>query len=556
MSICSILKIFNFVVLSFAMLPSICFANDNSEYEVFYHLSKLDTVENNCLDIQGTIKDNSNRQLTIRLAPVIQNLEIKHKGEIVKLEKTEDPYLIKVPNNYKQVDFRYSVCQKNPIRNVNVPIIENKLIYFPTYQLLIYPETDVNKIIKINMDLSSISSNLKVVTSFNVNERKYSLDKSLKEFFNSAICIGDFDIKNITVKNKTIYLVTNGSWAYFQKPSEYYVERILTKLRHFWDDHEFPFYVVFLVKQAEPVPRAALGKHWNNMVAILLPEEANMRTLALHSIAHESFHAWMGKKMKMSLPQGDLQWFWEGFTDYYGLSLAYESNLISIEDYIEIYNAFVKQYWFSPFRTATNEEIRKHYNDGGYYTLIAQLRGHIIAKQLSDKFANNQTNDFDNAMRDLFSQYKFQNKQNVTEEMIDSVFFKHLGREWADTKHIINNGGLLELSKNAFSPFAKLSEVEIDAPDFGFDLYEMLSKHVIANIQSDSEAYIAGLRNGQLLKETDLDFKSVDKVTTVKVDDHGTEKIIKFKPKVVKKKVPQYVMVRGDVFEKRLKNRT
>jgi hypothetical protein len=52
-----------------------------------------------------------------------------------------------------------------------------------------------------------------------------------------------------------------------------------------------------------------------------------------------------------------------------------------------------------------------------------------------------------------------------------------------------------------------------------------------------------------------MDFKSIDKVVTLEVKDKEVTRTILFKPNITKKMIPQYVLVKGDVFEKRLKNR-
>ncbi len=528
----------------FAMLPAICFGYNILEHQISYKIEPAPFPLDTCLIFRGNIDGNADDLQFIRLPPILKSIDLFSKGKPVNYETTDDPTLLKLPKSITSVDFEYTACQANPSRDINYPIIERRFIHFPASHLLVSPENGRGKKTQINLDLTALPADLTVATSFNIEQNKFSLNVPLDDFLNSIIAAGDFQINKVMIKNNPVTIISNGEWPHFKKPQEYYLKKIIAQVRDFWGDNQFPSYTIFLVKQAEPLSKMFLGKHLHNTFSALMPEEEIMVPMSLYALTHESFHAWVGYKLPMPLPQGELQWFIEGFNDYYGLALAHESKVISLEDYIMIYNILMKQYLFSPATTVSNDHIFKHFVDVGHYNLIAQFRGHFLLKQLRDKFKNVGPNKVDLAMKDLLVQYQKAGQPYISEKLIDDVFIKHVGvQEWKNTKEYILSGKQIDFSPTAFAPFAELTEVEMDAPQYGFNMFKLMDEFVIADISPTSNAFQAGLRNGQLVKFHDIDYKSTDKMITIVVEDNFQEKTIQFMPNIQKKMIPQYALV-------------
>ncbi len=541
----------------FAMLPIICFGYNILDYQITYKIEQPPFPYDSCLTVRGNIDGNSKDIQFLRLPPMLNGIDLYAQGKPVSYERTEDHTLLKIPNSITKLDFEYTACQSNPTRDVSHPIIEKRFVHFLASHLLVSPENCRGKKVQINMDLSALPADLKVATSFNLEKNVFSLHVPMDDFLNSIIAAGEFKINKVMIKNSPVTIISNGEWPHFKKPQEYYIEKIIAQVRDFWGDNQFPNYTVFLVKQAEPVPRHFSAKHWYNTFSALMPDDEITVPIALYALTHEAFHAWVGYKMGVPLPQGELQWFIEGFNDYYGLSLAQESQVISLEDYIMIYNIFMKQYLFSPATTVSNDHIFKHFVDVEHYNLIAQFRGHFLLKQLRDKFNSAGQNKVDLAMKDLLVQHQETGQSHISEKLIDEVFTKHVGAiEWKKTKDYILSGKLIDFSPTAFAPFATLTEVEMDAPQYGFNMPKFMDENVIADVSTTSNAYKAGIRNGQLVKTHNVDFRSTDKMVTIVVEDNFQQKTIQFMPNIQKKMIPQYVLAKGNETAKQLNNRS
>ncbi len=512
----------------------------------------------NCIKVSGYVKGKQPGRYLLRAPQLASNVLFHTPKSELKITKTNDPTVFELAfSSQDELNFHYDICFNNPVRNIDGPILERELVAFAGKDILLTPEENRKDQALVSVDLSGFSEQFKTITSFNYNQRKFNISTSIEDLRASLLSWGNYNVDNLQVNQKNVYLVTTGEWSFFKKPPQTYIKDLISTQRNFWNDNDFDHYVIFLVKQKYNVsPRIFRGEHRHNYFIGLMPEDKNAFNMCLYSLSHETFHAWLGMKMKIELPQGGIQWFIEGFNDFYGLNLAHKSNLINMEDYITIYNLQMKHYFLSPLKLATHKTLRENFTVRSHFAQMQQLKGHMLAKNLRDKYRNEAQNKFDTALRDLFNQYTKEHWSYLTEARIDSIFSKHLGNEeWNKFKHTLAAGEPIEFSQSAFQPYATLEDKELDCPEFGFNLEKFEYQAIIADIDPTSNAYLAGLRNGNQVKFHSLDYKVHDKEVILIVSEYGNDKIITFKPNIVKKKVPQYVMVKGDVLEKRLKNR-
>ncbi|MBS0286978.1 MAG: hypothetical protein JSR17_06765 [Proteobacteria bacterium] len=528
-------------------MPSLCIGHESPVHILSFKMEPFLAPQTNCIKVKGSLKGKTSGEYLLRLPASFSNLQFNADSKKISLAKTYDPKtvrLIHYPG--EDINFSYDVCINNPYRNVRTPIIEGEFIEIISELMLLTPDEEPSALALINIDLTAFPDDLKTVTSYNHSQRKFQVATTINDFRDSVFAIGDFNLDKININENDVLVVTNGTWSYFEHSPSDYVKEVLKAQRNFWNDHHFPHYVVFLVKQNKHfwVPKHITGKHWHNVAIINAPEEKELFSLLLYSLSHEVFHAWVGEKMKIEQPQGGLQWFLEGFNDYYGLYISQKSNLISLKEYIEIYNLYMQEYLLSPLKNVSNQTIKEKYQFFGPFAQIAQIRGHFLANQLRNEYENNGENKFDKAMRDLFLRYQEQKWPNLTEARIDAVFQEHVGaKAWEEFKNLVNSGKDITFSPTVFLPYAKLVEKQLDVPEFGFNLSDLYFNNSISQVEVNSNAYQAGLRNGQKVKSYDINPRAKDKIVTITAIEDGAEKIIKFKPKVVQKRIPQYVLV-------------
>jgi predicted metalloprotease with PDZ domain len=206
-----------------------------------------------------------------------------------------------------------------------------------------------------------------------------------------------------------------------------------------------------------------------------------------------------------------------------------------------MYNEIIRIHHLLPIKNISNAAIVKNYFNDPYYNLLAQLRGHIAAKELEFKLVQKGLS-IDSIMREIYSEYKKTNKR-INEQNLKDVFNKHLGKKLAkEFFEIIDDGKKITLSKELLSPHAELVYQEGEVTDLGFDLKAFFETQKIHNLNQQSVAYKAGLRNGHEIIRSNLCWLKPGKEVTLVFKENDTIKEIHFIPEIVKAKYPQYVL--------------
>lgn len=500
--------------------------------ELFYQISQ----STSCLMMQGRLKSDQSF-FKLRLPPGLSQFKLRTK-EKIELQKTNDPLVIHVINPKKvAIDFSYQYCMDNPQRDVNYPIIEKDFFYFFGAHALMMPEQELENKVSIHFDFEQLPKDAMIANSFNINQRRFERVESIHHLRSALFVAGNIKVETFWIKENPVYILTKGKWPYFNKKISDYLKPILVEQRNFWQEYSFPHYVIFLIQQNHPpIPKFSLGAHFHNAYVALLPAESDMLAEALYTLSHESFHAWLGEKVRFD-PNGDLKWFWEGFNDYYGLRFAYQSGTINYKKYIKLYNFLMMEYALSPALHFSSQRLQRFVS---YYDFIAQIRGHLVAYQLHEKLKQ-QGKSFDQAFKSLCHHYCQSGAPYLTFAAIDQHFNLLFPSEWQWAKKIIEKGEVVDLLPAAFSD-AKRIVCSVEAPVFGFDVIKLIEEGVISNVNPHSHAFKAGLRSGQKVLGYHIDFKSATNQAVIYLAGNSVEKIAFF-PNKRKVDIPQYQLV-------------
>lgn len=372
----------------------------------------------------------------------------------------------------------------------------------------------------------------------------YDISQSINDFRNSMMIGSKNGIQTLSIMGQPVFIVIKGDWLYFKNNATSYLEKIITTQRNFWKDNDFPHYVITIIQQLTPDDEKYIfGTHKENVLTMSLPDGPEEKLpKVLWSLSHELFHAWLGMKIKIPLPQGDLQWFFEGVNDYYGLRLVLESGLISDLDYINIYNFLLKSYFISPLKYITNQQAAKYFSIKSPQGQMQEVRAHLLFKEFSNKLQkSNKEKLLDDAMRDIFHQFGHK-ELNISQAKLDEIFINYLGKDdWDELKSYLMQGKVIQVSPALFSKNAFLIEKEYEAPIFDFDVTALIQSRLIKSLDPKSVAFEAGLRNNQQVLDYFLDFESANGLAEILVKDASGEKAVRFiSRKTTKKVIPQF----------------
>ena len=162
---------------------------------------------------------------------------------------------------------------------------------------------------------------------------------------------------------------------------------------------------VVIVNSAAQTDGEVVG---NNISILLDPEGDEMsHTIARFVLVHEFFHLWNGKSFG---PQEEnMEWFKEGFTNYYTLKALHHVGSLTDETFIALFENFFYQRYITDSEIGSvsmTEGDKKHSNWGVIYAggMMASMAIDMLIRGDSDNERN-----LDNVMREVYTKFHGEN---------------------------------------------------------------------------------------------------------------------------------------------------
>ena len=160
------------------------------------------------------------------------------------------------------------------------------------------------------------------------------------------------------------------------------------------------------------------GEAIGNNISILVKKDAEGmdKNIANFIFAHEFFHLWNGKSFFPKTPN-TVEWFKEGFSNYYTLKALFSIGYLSEEEFLSIlddlfYQSYINDDGLGKIPAVRGEEKHNHWGliyAGGMFTGIAQ--------DLEIRLNSNNTKSLDDLMRDLFQNYSGSDKAYTIQDL-------------------------------------------------------------------------------------------------------------------------------------------
>lgn len=530
----------------FLLLSFVEIAQSNQEHDLIYTVKYLGGDKANCFDISAEIKGNQEGKILIKVPRYVGNFTFNTKKGGISYTKPEDfTFLISLEPQVN-LEANYQACIINQYRANYRPLIEQDFFHFMSDSLFVLPSTNLEEIKTVKYQFINFPDDYSIVTNHILNKRQYEIKDSVGNISHSIIAGGKFDIKTVTIKNKPVHIIINGKWSMITADEiSNYVQKLIYLQRKLMGDYNFPHFVVIIFDDIVPEGGGGLsGSLYENVLSMVFTDtELKYKYLLLGSLSHELFHAWIGNKIKIATPQGDLQWFFEGMNDFYGWQIALKTGQVTIQDYIKYYNKLIKEYALSPYKEASNDEIAKIFKPGNPAGQLAMVRGHIVFMEILNKLHSQKKSRklLDAALFEISDKYSG-SKKYVSKKELDEIFRKHLGDKiWNDAASIINAGTAIQLSSSQFLGKVTLQNTEVSAPSFGFDLKTLVGEKQIRLLSKKSKAFQGGLTENSKVIEYGIDLTDPNRLVIILAEgSDNKQKLIKFTPDQIKKIIPQY----------------
>lgn len=367
-------------------------------------------------------------QLEKRWATFVQNLEVKDKnGKSVHVEELKDAKWKIHTSLNRELTVSYNVHLDHEnyewSGGIDGAAYNTELGVFYTGRSLFI----LNGEERDNIDVKfMVPNDWKVTTPWNSKEgSKYNYKASnISDLANALIFIGLH--KEVCLKREEFELILAlGDHEMIARENEfrnlangvldYYID-LMGGIPHTSTVNKFSR-VVVVINSADVTDGEAIG----NNISILFKRGGGKmdETISKFIFAHEFFHLWNGKSFS---PIDDkLEWFKEGFTNYYTIKALYHVGFLNEKSYLDIlsdffYERYINDSGVGRLSMTNGKEKHDHWGliySGGLFVGISQ---DIIIRK-----ATNNEKSIDDLMILLFEKYGGSNKNYSITELQEAL---------------------------------------------------------------------------------------------------------------------------------------
>ena len=496
-----------------------------------------------------------------RLYQAVQNLQIISTDS--KLSDSAEPHVKVITHRPNQpLQIQYELVQdfagnpKGTVRDYYRPLLQKDYFHWIGRSAWLRPAWDENEAVRVSLRWKNLPGAWTHANSFGAKQKNQHFRSTVEDFMAAVFVGGDFRIHYLPVGGKPVYTAIRGSWQFPDAPFSEMVQSIIRVEREFWRDDSAPYYLVTLLPlEASSTSVNTGGTGATNAFANFATPNAGLDRFK-QLLAHEYFHNWNSVGLgRLQEPDKLLYWFSEGFTDYYAYLMLLRARLISLDEYIERYNTWIREYYLSPVRNVNNQRVLQDFwNDDDVHDLPYR-RGFLLATNWNALIRSNTRGrqSLDDAMRDMLRAAQ-ERKPELTKELINQHIRRHAGQDLLpDIQRYIEDGELIAPDKNAFGTYVELEMVEVPMFELGLDFETLRVRKLIAGIKEGGAAYRAGLRNGQsVVRRSAIYVGDVTKPVEITIREGEGERTMKYYPTSQDSvRVPQFKLPSGIIDKER-----
>ncbi|HEX3095389.1 MAG TPA: hypothetical protein VHW72_22310 [Candidatus Angelobacter sp.] len=375
---------------------------------------------------------------------------------------------------------------------------------------VVAPKINLYKTVDVRFDWSKLPATWSLATSFGTDERCQSFHGNWADAQNYLFVGGDYRIYRTTIAGNAVDFAVRGKWSFTDDEWTSQVRKIIEYERTFWHDSSFPYFLITLT----PFTQDRGSEGGTALTNAFMEHLSRLDTISpnvLRQLAHENFHSWNPYRIgHVPDPEERVNWFYEGFTGYYEDLMLLHAGLKSFQDYVQALNANLRNYAMGEaIGVSLDEFVRRRSADKSALPGLERRRGILIAAWLDATIRQESRGRA--SLDDLMFYLVQQNadfKQNhrgkpmlLTNKRIFAAAARYVGKtSLAQLRQYAQRGGVIPLPENALAPCVK-SRTEMLGPfELGFDRSSITSDNKrVTGVKPDSEAYKAGLRDGQHL---------------------------------------------------------
>ncbi len=338
------------------------------------------------------------------IAPArIEEIELLTPG--TRLLDTKDGQVKEIQHGgHHDVHLRYRIVLANNEQDVRsrTPVIRGNYVQAAAKTILAFPQSiGTKRLARIEWSAPSgwqIFSSFGEYTASHIEQNAQTIWEALFVAGENLRVHKTFANSDKLENRRALTVVVNGNFRFQDDAFIAIVTRIISSQRDFFQDYAYPNYLISLSESGRRGAKIGGTAHHNAFKVLLHTDTPLSNGETAHLLSHEVFHNWNGFVIKKAP-----KWFREGFTDYYGLTLAFRAGLIPRKKYVEIFNKWLWTYYASPLRNELSNRMEDMVDDDDELFDIPYQRGAIFAARLNAQIRekSNARHSLDNIMRDL-----------------------------------------------------------------------------------------------------------------------------------------------------------
>jgi predicted metalloprotease with PDZ domain len=337
---------------------------------------------------------------------------------------------------------------------------------------------------------------------------------------------GDFRIRPVSKAAPGLRLVTRGRWQFPDESVTKLLDRLYRADSAIWRDGGLKDHFVWML----PTPDSGPHEGENRTHGLIFyggAETEDIRDFAF-LFSHELFHAW--NPHRLTTPDFDerLYWFTEGATDFYAAVTLLRTGIWGFEQFVSKFNAVSREYYDSPKRNLSADEMVVQRRMDLAAERLPYQQGFLLSANwnLRIRERSHGTDSLDSALRQLEGTSGGVLSNDRIVRALAAAGAPEAGME---IEKSILRGETISLVPNVLGNCA--TETIADAGfDIGFDYEKSGKANRVVNLKSNSEAYDAGMREGQTILSSDVVLGDPGYQARLEISDERGQRWISFYP--------------------------